>query len=823
MAKDSFKLFPDEPILDYKNHSEHEDISEKEYGIRGAGLIKDMSVAVNIKHTYPGDLVIKLKGPDGTEVLLHDKKSGESTDNLVKTFTSTEIKGLKHFIRKTNKGKWSLSIKDIVGKDSGTFLDWELIWEVEYNHLKMYAGGEISVDNSTLYGMGTGAFSVMANVSPYNIFFPNELGNMEKKINGGVIFSSKSKVDGIYKGGWLLSIEKHDLGPYMICFTISNGKDVHVLRAPIKNLFQIYLKQLESADTTAKFLKVLGEALKAESNSASAYSQLSHFVAAVKDDKGVMSLYIDGYLVAQATPYVTTETNITKDRFQLKGLFKESIDKPNHYYTVKRNSNNYKTGASDWDSSLFHEIDSYDNQTNNVKAITSKVKSHHNQGLNDVMYELQTGIKANLPYGSADTMGLYVRPAGKKTGQYLLAEFSANSNATDIKYNTLGLRIAGDELMGNTYPGCLSHVSIWKTALKQEDIISYMDGNKSEADSPHCLGFWKLEENLKDSSSHKNDAKSATESSDFNFVYRDKVLPVFVEEQKKENWCWAAIDLAIIEYYNPMSRLTQAEVFQTVKQIIANIPSQALSYLKEHTYHFKQEYNRSDVLTIPATTTDIATRFIYQRNPEKEITKGFLQKEFNSGNPVIVMIQWRDVAARAFLPTGHVVVLSGFVHTEAGELLIVNDPTAGMTWISLEDLFNGKYRGNGYCVQAFTTTAYNNIIRKDDPISIENGRYKLLKKDGSLGIYFGDALLANTRSLEVNRLEFSTQGDLTVNTPNAAEKQIVFTNPASDYVPKPPYSLAVSVTNGPAVVAVVAVKDNTDTLLYHINSLFHKA
>ena len=58
------------------------------------------TVAVNIVHTYIGDLVVSLIAPDGTACVLHNR-TGSSTDNINQTYTvnlSTE----------TRNGTWTL-------------------------------------------------------------------------------------------------------------------------------------------------------------------------------------------------------------------------------------------------------------------------------------------------------------------------------------------------------------------------------------------------------------------------------------------------------------------------------------------------------------------------------------------------------------------------------------------------------------------------------------------------------------------------------------------------------------------------------------------
>ncbi|MEU7554301.1 S8 family peptidase [Streptomyces sp. NPDC044571] len=77
-----------------------------------------LSVAVDIKHTYIGDLKVDLVAPDGTLYNLHNR-SGGSADNLVKTYTvnaSSEVAN----------GVWKLRVNDNANLDTGKIDSWAL-------------------------------------------------------------------------------------------------------------------------------------------------------------------------------------------------------------------------------------------------------------------------------------------------------------------------------------------------------------------------------------------------------------------------------------------------------------------------------------------------------------------------------------------------------------------------------------------------------------------------------------------------------------------------------------------------------------------------
>ena len=75
-------------------------------------------VAVNIVHTYSGDLVVDLVAPDGTVYNLQNR-SGGSADNIVKTFTT-------NLSSETINGAWKLRVADRAATDTGYINSWSI-------------------------------------------------------------------------------------------------------------------------------------------------------------------------------------------------------------------------------------------------------------------------------------------------------------------------------------------------------------------------------------------------------------------------------------------------------------------------------------------------------------------------------------------------------------------------------------------------------------------------------------------------------------------------------------------------------------------------
>ena len=85
-------------------------------------------VAVNIKHTFIGDLVITLEPPAGigvAPVVLHDRAGG-SANNLKKQYDAATTPALSRFTDKGCKGTWTLRVRDAAQGDSGTLVSFSL-------------------------------------------------------------------------------------------------------------------------------------------------------------------------------------------------------------------------------------------------------------------------------------------------------------------------------------------------------------------------------------------------------------------------------------------------------------------------------------------------------------------------------------------------------------------------------------------------------------------------------------------------------------------------------------------------------------------------
>ncbi|WP_436494356.1 S8 family peptidase [Actinokineospora sp. HUAS TT18] len=75
-------------------------------------------VAVDIKHTYRGDLVIDLVAPDGSSYRLKGSNN-DGADNVIQTFTT-------NLSSETRNGVWKLKVQDVARVDTGKIDSWSI-------------------------------------------------------------------------------------------------------------------------------------------------------------------------------------------------------------------------------------------------------------------------------------------------------------------------------------------------------------------------------------------------------------------------------------------------------------------------------------------------------------------------------------------------------------------------------------------------------------------------------------------------------------------------------------------------------------------------
>ena len=455
----------------------------------------------------------------------------------------------------------------------------------------------------------------------------------------------------------------------MLCFKTDDGHGYHLLKAPLNNLYDD--KALRNPTGAAADL--------ARSNVL--FKEYTHFVGAVRGEKGDMNLYVNGYLIARATPFSAEGKSMTTESFQLKGMFKETIDHPTHFFTIKKDNNTYTVGTANWNSDDFTPIGTTFSMTASKETNLSATQQT-NKGVTSVISKVENVIPAKNML-AANRISLIIKPTQSQQ-QKLLAQFASNVGPSEDVDNTIGISIGKTQQYADPFEGFVKHVSVWNTALSQGDIITYMDRKKIESDSPNCVGFWKLEKDYKDSTSTQN---NGTKNGNIAFVYKNQVLPLYIEEQHKTNWCWAATALSIIEYFDPMSRTMQKDIVKTIfGDETTNRGNRAENYLNRSTNLIENIYYNKN-------SRDVADKN-FVTNADKTLDFDFLRTEIDNGKPIGMSVGWQGGG-------GHAIVLSG-IEPKTNKL-IINDPWSGLVFISYEDFINDRYSSTGHWRRAFTT------------------------------------------------------------------------------------------------------------------------
>ncbi|MET7295582.1 M4 family metallopeptidase [Streptomyces griseoloalbus] len=86
---------------------------------RAGNAPSDLKVAVDIVHTWRGDLVVDLLAPDGTAYRLKNSSSSDSADNVSQTYTVNASS-------ETANGTWKLRVQDQASQDTGYINGWKL-------------------------------------------------------------------------------------------------------------------------------------------------------------------------------------------------------------------------------------------------------------------------------------------------------------------------------------------------------------------------------------------------------------------------------------------------------------------------------------------------------------------------------------------------------------------------------------------------------------------------------------------------------------------------------------------------------------------------
>lgn len=93
--------------------------------VRHTGQVDVLRVAVDIRHSYIGDLVVTLVAPSGLAVVLHDRAGG-SRHNLSEQWETATLPALRQLKGEEAEGRWTLWVRDEAPFDTGHLEEWSL-------------------------------------------------------------------------------------------------------------------------------------------------------------------------------------------------------------------------------------------------------------------------------------------------------------------------------------------------------------------------------------------------------------------------------------------------------------------------------------------------------------------------------------------------------------------------------------------------------------------------------------------------------------------------------------------------------------------------
>jgi subtilisin-like proprotein convertase family protein len=128
--------------------------------------VSSISVSTVIPHTYKGDLVVTLIGPDNTSALLHNRTGG-SADNVTTTFSiaTAAAQALSVFNGKNTAGAWKLKVQDLAALDTGTLSS----WKITFNGEKSLSPNLAVPDNNTTGVTSTLSFAETGTVAAVKV------------------------------------------------------------------------------------------------------------------------------------------------------------------------------------------------------------------------------------------------------------------------------------------------------------------------------------------------------------------------------------------------------------------------------------------------------------------------------------------------------------------------------------------------------------------------------------------------------------------------------------------------------------------------------
>jgi subtilisin-like proprotein convertase family protein len=87
--------------------------------------VNEITVNVDIEHSFIGDLQVELISPSGQFARLHNQEGWEQ-DNIKRSYDSQSTPALRDMIDEPIQGAWTLRVRDLAQADVGKLKRWSI-------------------------------------------------------------------------------------------------------------------------------------------------------------------------------------------------------------------------------------------------------------------------------------------------------------------------------------------------------------------------------------------------------------------------------------------------------------------------------------------------------------------------------------------------------------------------------------------------------------------------------------------------------------------------------------------------------------------------
>ena len=192
--------------------------------VSDTNLISDINVTLNVSHTWPSDLIIKLRHPDNTEVIVWNRACGGNDNfnvvlsdgaavftcvaNMTGTFSPSSA--LSAFNGKPANGTWTILVSDNAGLDTGSLNSWAI--EV-CTQTAVLATENFGIEGFSLYpNPNNGNFNIQFTSTSSNEVKVNvhdmrgrEIYNKSFQNNG--LFNESLQLNNVQSGIYLVTVQ----------------------------------------------------------------------------------------------------------------------------------------------------------------------------------------------------------------------------------------------------------------------------------------------------------------------------------------------------------------------------------------------------------------------------------------------------------------------------------------------------------------------------------------------------------------------------------------------------------------------------------------